>query len=397
VSKSQNGGEAARAAGELAERWPETFDRSVPFEQVGGQLRDFVVKLNEQVHERAEEREREVTTGERKPRFTQGATTATVGFIYERPDNPLLGRWAFVAAVGDSPAYVHRADGSVERLTVDDHMLYFPGTERKKALAVEQLLDEVADPKKLTPAERKRATKLGLEPEQVRSLYRDSVLTQHLGGSQTEAPNVQVVAVELKPGDKLEMVTDGARALTPQQRAENLRTSKSSTEGAQRNVADALDVMGRTTPRSHKDDVSAVVIEGSREPIDLRSVRVAKGEQVPVRRGTGELEDGWSVRGFNAQTGDVIFEKPYERGTMQKHVPQAEVQATKAVQNCRSFGELARTVRKMPERLLPLARGQTRESLGEQLARAARGEQVATNEFTRALGLRRKFEELTSA
>lgn len=395
------GGEASRIAREHARGWPAKLAElgNVPFDQVGRELGTYLSAAHRKIRNKAEERSWEITAGQELPPLQGMGTTAVLAQVVERPRNPLLGRWANIAWVGDSRAELHRADGTVEPLTLDDKgYLHAAAQDRAGRLAVQRFVDEVPNPSKLTAAEQVHMRKLKLERGQVRKIATDPMIFGAIGGRQEEADDVHVIAVELRPGDRLDLYTDGLENLTLQERAEIVSSAKSPQAAAEEQTKRARAKSLRSDKaRSKKDDVTAVVLEASAQALTLESIALHKGDQIPIRRGSGELEDGWTIRGFNAQTGDVLVEKPYERGTLQKQVPTAEVRATVAVLDCRSFWELARTIQKLPDRQLPLGKERNRRTLIERLKKAATDEDFTLSMLSRAIGLRRKVEELRGA
>lgn len=50
-----------------------------------------------------------------------------------------------------------------------------------------------------------------------------------------------------------------------------------------------------------------------------------KGDRVPIQRSTGEIEFGWEIIRFDADTGDAVVQKVEKGKRLEKQIPQAEL------------------------------------------------------------------------
>jgi len=67
--------------------------------------------------------------------------------------------------------------------------------------------------------------------------------------------------------------------------------------------------------------------EEETEPSEEQGPSYKKGDEVLVRRSSGDIEEGWTVTGINEKTGDAIVQRPNPegKGILQKEIPQEEL------------------------------------------------------------------------
>jgi serine/threonine protein phosphatase PrpC len=144
-------------------------------------MRESVLEADRQVREAVD----------RQPELTGMATTAIIAKFWETPDHQ---RMLVHGHVGDSRLYVFRARGTLERVTVDDGIL-------STHVAVGLIGEEEA--LKIDQAENWD----DLDERQKRYFFQRGLITQAIGGRGD--PEVHVGEVELYPGDRVLVCSDG--------------------------------------------------------------------------------------------------------------------------------------------------------------------------------------------
>jgi serine/threonine protein phosphatase PrpC len=170
-------------------------------------------------------------------------STAVAGYIWEGQGE----RKAIIGSVGDSRAYIMR-EGKLEQITLDDDMVGVAAKgNEQEARALQKRLSETVDPSQLSPVEQ------GLYAQR-------NIITQHIGKEQID-PNMH--AVDLQPGDKLLLTSDGVSDnLTDKEIATIIGESRDG-EAAVRELIEVSKARSRNTlhPRHKADDMSAVVVD----------------------------------------------------------------------------------------------------------------------------------------
>ncbi|HEY7356140.1 MAG TPA: protein phosphatase 2C domain-containing protein [Ktedonobacterales bacterium] len=226
-------------------------------------MRETVLEADRQVRDAVD----------RQPELTGMATTAIIAKLWEAADHR---RMLVHGHVGDSRLYVLRARGLLERVTVDDGIL-------STHVAVGLISEEEA--LIIDQAENWQ----DLDERQKRYFYQRGLITQAIGGRGD--PEVHVGQVELYPGDRVLVCSDGIHDnLTEAEIAEVLRKNG-------RNDGDALVRAARkrsqrglqATMRSKPDDMSAVVIDVAAVAAAPKTPRQGKTQptvKAPVKAGT---------------------------------------------------------------------------------------------------------------
>ncbi|HEU5201036.1 MAG TPA: protein phosphatase 2C domain-containing protein [Ktedonobacterales bacterium] len=203
---------------------------------------------------------------ERQPDLTGMATTAIVTKIWETPDHRRL---LLHGHVGDSRLYVLRARGSLDRVTIDDGIL---STHVALGLMTEEealMIDQAESWN-------------DLDDRQKRYFYQRGLITQAIGGR--GEPDVHVSEVELYPGDRVLVCSDGIHDNLTEAEITHLLRKPGRNDGdtlvkaARRRAQRGL----QATLRSKPDDMSAVVVDVA--PAPLVSAQPRAGKTQPTRR-----------------------------------------------------------------------------------------------------------------
>ncbi|MEO5927848.1 MAG: protein phosphatase 2C domain-containing protein [Patescibacteria group bacterium] len=126
-------------------------------------------------------------------------TTACVGFIHTTPDNK---RFAVVANVGDSAAFIVRPDGTLQTLTQEDS--YTNELLRTGAITRETLLKMKREPDKLFPV--RLVDRTDTQYTALKYYEMMAALTHSIGNGD---PQPSIAIADIEPGDTLLFCTDG--------------------------------------------------------------------------------------------------------------------------------------------------------------------------------------------
>ncbi len=213
-------------------------------------MRESVLEADRQVRDAVD----------RQPELTGMATTAIIAKLWETADHR---RMLVHGHVGDSRLYILRARGPLERVTVDDGIL-------STHVAVGLISEEEAFI--IDQAENWQ----DLDERQKRYFYQRGLITQAIGGRGD--PEVHVGQVELYPGDRVLVCSDGIHDnLTEVEIAEILRKNGRNDGEALVRAARKRSQRGlQSTMRSKPDDMSAVVIDVAAVPAAPRTPRQGK-------------------------------------------------------------------------------------------------------------------------
>ncbi len=198
---------------------------------------------------------------------TKGVTTACTGFVHKTPDGK---RWAVVANVGDSGAFIKRKDGKVEKLTQEDSM---SNLLLETGALSHDLLDQMKnEPDKKFP--------LPITPEMIGALgggaadyeklkgktypmrYKDlkKLMPAALGGN-LSAPSVDFA--ELQAGDELIFGTDGLLDMFEDPKTDDLDTKElgSAADGGSFNEQlDRLRLTAKKRETAYKKDDDIAIL-----------------------------------------------------------------------------------------------------------------------------------------
>jgi serine/threonine protein phosphatase PrpC len=203
---------------------------------------------------------------ERQPDLTGMATTAIVAKMWETPDHRRL---LIHGHVGDSRLYILRARGSLDRVTIDDGIL---STHVALGLMTEEealMIDQAENWN-------------DLDDRQKRYFYQRGLITQAIGGR--GEPDVHVGEVELYPGDRVLVCSDGIHDNLTEAEITQLLRKPGRNDGdtlvraARRRAQRGL----QATLRSKPDDMSAVVVDIAPAPVVPAQPRTGKTQ--PTRR-----------------------------------------------------------------------------------------------------------------
>jgi serine/threonine protein phosphatase PrpC len=226
-------------------------------------MRESVLEADRQVRDAVD----------RQPELTGMATTAIIAKLWETTDHR---RMLVHGHVGDSRLYLLRARGGLERVTVDDGIL-------STHVAVGLISEEEAFA--IDQAENWE----DLDERQKRYFYQRGLITQAIGGRGD--PEVHVGQVELYPGDRVLVCSDGIHDnLTEAEIAQILRKSGRNDGEALVRAARKRSQRGlQATMRSKPDDMSAVVIDVAAVPAAPKAPRQGKTQptvKAPAKAGT---------------------------------------------------------------------------------------------------------------
>lgn len=225
-----------------------------------------------------------------------------------------------IGSVGDSRVYRARSAGELEAVTLDD------STYRKKydlvdARQVQKFLGSVQQVKDLP------------------ILLRDYFFTRNVAsamlGASTEI-NPNLYELKASAGEMFLIMTDGVHDnLTDSEINTLIVQNEGNPDGLSKALVAAAQARSReSAERSKPDDMTVVVFELGKDAAtlpknDLSELDFAnpkpraflKGELVQVPRSSGILESGWTVGGYDDETGDVIV----RLGNLRKNIPAAEL------------------------------------------------------------------------
>ncbi len=223
-------------------------------------MRESVLEADRQVRE----------TVDRQPELTGMATTAIIAKLWETADHR---RMLVHGHVGDSRLYILRARGTLERETIDDGILSTHVAvgliSEEEALAIDQA-EHWQD----------------LDERQKRYFYQRGLITQAIGGRGD--PEVHVGQVELAPGDRVLLCSDGIHDnLTEAEIAQILRKrGRNDGEALVRAARKRAQRGLQATMRSKPDDMSAVVIDVVAAAVPAAPKTPGQGKTQPAARAT---------------------------------------------------------------------------------------------------------------
>ncbi len=202
-----------------------------------------------------------------RPVWHSPQTTATIAKLHEFADGRMK---AYFAHVGDCRAYVRRADGTLEQLTVEDDILSDAGEVARLSEEFHmqltdadieryrQLMDEVASEAEMPDA-------LG------RYLFRTrNIVARTLGHDYgTGTMGVRTYAADVSPGDTILMMSDGVHDNLTRQRIQDIAAQTSNPDALVERLSieayeygHAAPAVGRDdpVPRNKRDDITAMAI-----------------------------------------------------------------------------------------------------------------------------------------
>ena len=249
-----------------------------------------------------------------------GTTATVVQFLEEASGE----RKAIIGNVGDSRVYVLRANGELEQVTLDDNNVReFAQGDEQNAREIQSRLNNAVRLEDLSRGEQ------GL-------FNRRNALSQYLGMSGMQ-PRVE--SIDIHEGDKVIVTSDGIHDnLTDSEIAEILKNAEDNQE-AVKELLTASRERSRDEEhlRAKADDMSAVIaefpargkknIEQNIEPQEKHGDTILSiGEQVRVRRSSGEVETDWTITEFDKKTNEFIVQRKEGGDTLEKRVPRAKLQ-----------------------------------------------------------------------
>lgn len=300
VGGGGRGDEASGMAMEALEDASAEIDRMVAaakrdrfaFRDLGVRVSDILDVSTRNVSERV----RQVVEQYKKEGKTERPqTTFIVAKAYERAPGEFE---AAVARVGNSRAYVWRADGTFERVAfpvpegtgkLPKHELIETHLQQKRLDARElELLDQATSLEQLL--ERWNAYRADIrrpgDPQQIAELYRQTYRGQSgTSGLQVmgiipsrELHVATAVVKNLRPGDRILLESDGVSDAVPEMdQAEILEGATSAEEGARRLKDEAVRAMrSRESERAKEDDATVQMLEIAGAPARKISTRLPR-------------------------------------------------------------------------------------------------------------------------
>lgn len=273
-------------------------------------------------------------------------TTASIVKIWEGAQGE---KKAVIANIGDSRVYVHRANGQLDQVTLDDNIINKEVKDEKQAKIIQDKLNNVIEPNTLT------------DKEKMLFKHRNEI-SQALGIRWIKP---RMFTVDIHEGEKLIVTSDGIHDnLTDKEIARILNAAPDS-QSAVENLTDASRNRSREQhPRAKADDMSAIVIEipssidskkaeqlPSQKPIENQEeFQLRKGDIVRIKRSSGDIESGWEIVGFKLKTGNVIVQKSEKGEILEKQIPQTELKNLNppekkiSISEAKDFMELFKTL-----------------------------------------------------
>jgi len=242
-------------------------------------------------------------------------TTATVVKIWEGGQGE---RKAIIGNAGDSRVYVFHRDGNLEQITIDDSIIRRMGKTSEEMRYIQEKFSEVTSEQDLD----------GVSEEAGWAMRNQ--IGQALGLD--ESLNVRMHTIDIQKGDILLASSDGIH--------DNLRNSEIqnilSARGNSRELVDKLIAaahkrsLEKENIRAKEDDKSAIIAEIPSSSIpttneDLFVPKLSKGSIVNVKRSSGEIEGGWTIKEYDRDTGQAILTKIRGIDLLQKRASQSEL------------------------------------------------------------------------
>ncbi len=255
VGGQKGGNEASRLARQAVKEGLATIAPGLSAEETVDALKKVLEEANRRVLEEA--------TGELK------GMAATVSLVKLAEGNR-----AAVANLGDSRVYVLRGgEGRLEQITLDDNQAFLAAESEDAARTLQSKFNNLTDPSKLSEAE-------------LAAFRNRNVILQALGGS-TIRPRTYII--DLQPGDKLLLSSDGIHDNLTDLEIEKILTEGASPETLARVLSSAAQEVARVgkekNVRSKMDDISALVVEvGS-------SAEAPEGNLAPIEEVARESVD----------------------------------------------------------------------------------------------------------
>lgn len=195
-------------------------------------------------------------TGAVRPEFHGSSTTLSMAKLMELPDakGGSLQR-LFFTNVGDSRIYIQRKGGGLQRVTRDDSRLQMHIDQKELTQEQEREIDQAWDPARLAPNLR-------------RYTRGKAVITKSIGIG-NPPKNLDVFFLDLHPGDRLVIVSDGiSDQMLESEITYALNEEPDDDQAETRLQQEAMDMaLDGSKPRAKGDDISAVVYTvGERGP-----------------------------------------------------------------------------------------------------------------------------------
>ena len=354
----KDGDKASQMAKECVSYGMDKMPKGLSLEETQDYITDLLAETNKQIGNAARNNK------------TDMITTAVVAAVVDKK--------AIIASVGDSRAYLFSESG-LEKITIDDDMARYKNKhDTKKIKEIQKKLANVTNLNALTKEDREYFDKR-------------NVITAALGD---QGFHVQTYIVDLKPGNRILLCSDGLTDNLTENQIETLLSDK-------RKSADHLvDEAYKTSKdifnvRQKKDDISAIVVEIPSKEISGESY-IKPGDRVNVIRSSGELNSRYKVAFINDNNVATVTMWLNENDTSVKHIPVAELEkinsVPKTIDEAKNIPDLYRYLKS-----IGTIDGSKKTYTSEELIKIIDG--VENKEFVPELitntgGLRNKVKEL---
>ncbi len=295
-----------------------------------------------------------------------------------------------IGSVGDSRVYKMCEDGELEPITLDD-ATYRHNNDEFDSRQIQNFLSRVSSVNQLPLFLREHFDKR-------------HVTSAMLGASVAVSPNIYNLTA--KPGEVFIATSDGIHDnLTDNEIQQIALKFKGNPTGLAKSLVEESKNRSRGhAERSKPDDMTAVAIElGSKLTNEKDSENVVevgskirqfvKGEMVQIMGNNKILEQGWTVDGYDDQTGEVIvyrgnLQKYFSATELSKHNPEPDFSA---IGRALSFRELYYTLTRFGGINADVF--YKADEIIDVIEKIRKG-QALINRVTRTHGLRQRVEDL---
>lgn len=227
---------AANTAWECAAASPKLAARDLSSAEAEEAMRLLLKRTHEEVSKRAKE----------NPTWKGMGAAATIAKVLPLENGRMT---AVIGSIGDSRAYIHRADGRLEAITLDDGYARPEWDEKRRRTLQEKIANYTSE--------------LDFMDADEKELFENrNVISQWLGMESEIRPQVWVV--EFRPGDRLVLTSDGVHDNLAHKRMQEILAAAGQDAAAslvREAQIESRRLWSDENIRPKPDDMSAVVIE----------------------------------------------------------------------------------------------------------------------------------------
>ena len=388
-----DGDKASQSARDNILKNMENIPPNVSVDVIENQMRNALLLANKNIADRNEGKVGEERMG----------TTASVVKIWEGKNGE---KKAIIGNVGDSRVYIQQANGKLEQITLDDNQSYAIAKNEKEARTLQEKFNNITNKNELNENE------IGLYKNR-------NIILQSLGDDKIKP---HIFTIDLKPGDKIIVSSDGIHDNLTDIEMENILKMSYGAKNASENLT--RKAQGRSRDKEHfrkkPDDMSAVVIEipaTDREFKKNNLLNLQKKEQgdanrerpitynignvVTIKRSNGDIENDWKIKNYNNNNTITVEKKVIKNGEtsyLEKTISRNELLALNkpekniTIQSAHNFTELFKALNAKTG-LQGSKEFFEREKLKDIINEIRRGK-ATLNELTQTEGLRRIVQDL---